>query len=358
MNRLKTYRDSFQKLIAIVGCILMIVAFSAKVNAQDASFSQYYASGLYLNPSLAGAASDLTFGSNYRSQWRSVVLPYVTSQMSIIYPLYRKDLDETHLGGLGFSVFNDRAGDGNFKTLGINGNFAYNLQLSSNQEHIVSMGIQAGIVQKNVDYTNLEWGEQYNPYIGFDATSVPSEAAFGSGVLYPDFSVGAIYYYNVAEEYHSKKMSGFLGASAYHLSQPNESFVEGLVSKLPMLIKVHGGVNYLVNRKFKLSPNVLFMMQNGATHMNGGLYATYRAFNAKKGLLKKTDVIAGAWYRHRDAFIISAGLHNRAYTIGLSYDYNTSSLRFASNGRGAWEISLALRRIKNRSPKSFATPRI
>ncbi len=346
------------KQISLIISLFIVVFAVPHAKSQDAVFSQFYASSLYLNPAFAGSNTNLSFSSNYRSQWKSIVLPYVTNQMSFVKPLYRDGLTETHIGGLGLSMYNDRAGDGNFKTLGININAAYNLQLTRNDEHIISFGIQGGIVQKNVDYTNLEWGEQYNPFIGFDATHIPGETQLGQNRIYPDIAAGAVYYYNIQEEFNAKKISAFAGVSAYHMNQPDESFVQDMESKLPVSIKAHGGVKYVLNRKMRLSPNVLFLTQNEVYQMNLGMYWNYRVLNSANELFKKTDLIVGAWYRYGDAFIASVGLHNKIYTLGFSYDYNTSSLRFATRGRGAWEVSLTLRKVENRKPKHFATPRI
>ena len=59
-----------------------------------------------------------------------------------------------------------------------------------------------------------------------------------------------------------------------------------------------------------------------------------------------------------DAFIFSTGLSNKAYTIGFSYDWNTSTLRRASGGRGAYELTLTVRKVKSSRDKHFGTPRI
>ena len=104
-----------KKLAIILG--LMVVVCS---KGQDASFSQYYSSELYLNPALASEELDLTFSSNYRTQWSSIVDAYQTSQMSLIYPFYSKDIEEKHLGGGGLSVFTDNAGNGALKSFGMN----------------------------------------------------------------------------------------------------------------------------------------------------------------------------------------------------------------------------------------------
>lgn len=342
------------KKILFIVCLLII----GVSQGQDAMFSQYYSSELYLNPALAGEEQDLTFSSNYRSQWRSIVLPYVTTQFSLVYPLYSKDIEARHVGGVGLSLYTDKAGDGNFKTLGLSATFAYNLKLTHDDLHNVSFAGQVGMVQKSVDLDKLQWGSQFNPYIGFDASEVPDESHLTSGTLYPDISAGVMYYYNVYKTLKKRSISGFFGGSAYHMNKPNESFADDRDSYLPVLYKVHGGLDIPISKKGSISPNVLTMIQKDVYLVDFGFYYTHEILSYPGKFLEETAVTVGAWMRPRDAFIFSAGIGNRAYQLGFSYDYNNSSLRFATRGRGAWEISLVVRWLKKHNIKRVYTPRI
>lgn len=329
-----------------------------KASAQDATFSQYYSSSLYLNPSFAGVEQDITFSSNYRSQWQSIIQPYVTNQLSFIYPIYVDEIKQTHIGGIGGSIYTDRAGEGNFKTLGANVNAGYKIPIES-ELHSFFVGTQLGIIQKSLDLSQLQWGDQYNPFIGFDAAKIPTEDNIITSHAYFDMGLGAIYYYNQNMANEDKKLSGFFGVSTYHLNQPNESLIEDDKSKLPILYKGHGGINIPFATRFIVSPNILIASQNSDYHLNGGLYLTYLLYQEHpSAILKGSEITLGGWYRNQDAFIMSAGVTHKAYTLGFSYDWNTSTLRYATKGRGAYEISLTLRKLKNRSPKHIATPRI
>ena len=336
--------------------ILLIASFGLR--AQDAAFSQYYSSELYLNPAMAGEEQYLTFSSNYRQQWKSIVLPYTTSQFSVVVPFFDKSVAEAHKGGFGFSVYNDRAGASNFRTTGINLTGAYNLPLTLDYSHNLSFGLQAGLIQKSIDYSDLEWGEQFDPFVGFDASITASEASLGNSTMYPDFSAGVMYYYNYQQDYNERKMSGFIGGSVYHLNTPNESFVAGVESTLPRLYKAHGGLNIPIAEKMHIAPNVLYMYQHQNDHVNLGLYLSYQVFGSTGDLLDEAEVILGTWYRLEDSFIFSVGMHQKAWTLGFSYDYNNSSLRHETRGQGAYELSLQIRRVKERSMKRIATPRI
>ncbi|TAH26708.1 MAG: type IX secretion system membrane protein PorP/SprF [Cytophagales bacterium] len=339
--------------------ILIIIVFINNSKAQDASFSQYYSSSLYLNPAMAGMEPTVAFLSNYRQQWRSIVMPYITSQVSIIHPITNPTGGRNlHIGGVGLSLLNDLAGDGNFKTNGVNANGAYNLYFTQEENQILTFGLQVGVIQKRIDYSNLQWGEQYNPYIGFDATINP-EVGVNSGTTYADIGAGVIYNY-VGFKKAINPVTGFVGFSAYHLNAPNESFYTSMVAKLPRLYKAHGGINILIGDKFKISPNVLFMYQGGRMLFNSGLYATFNLYEKDENIktLLPSELIFGVWHRLKDSFIFSVGVNNETYTFAMSYDVNSSNMRSYTQGRGAFEVSLSLRKARDKRFKRFNTPRI
>jgi len=57
-------------------------------------------------------------------------------------------------------------------------------------------------------------------------------------------------------------------------------------------------------------------------------------------VMKSSALSLGAYYRAKDAIVASMLLEYANYTIGISYDINTSSLTTASNGRGGMEVAL------------------
>lgn len=316
--------------------------------AQDASFSQYYASSLYLNPAFAGIESRLTLNANSRTQWKSVLSksPYLTNQISLIVPINIKGINEKHLGGVGVSVFNHKAGGGSLKTLGANFNVGYNLNLSS--LHVVSFGVQGGFVQRSLETDDLQWGSQYNQSFGghdptFNPGTTPDVSLFNNTVSFADFAGGIMYYYNPERDYEEKGLSFYLGAAAFHLSRPNESLLKDSTNKLPMLIKSHAGFEINLSEKFNVSPNVLLATQNQLMQINTGVYLTF-LFGDKEAKAAPSFMLLGAWYRLNDSYIFSAGVGNSVYTLGFSYDLNNSSLRYNTNGRGAYEISLKLQK--------------
>jgi type IX secretion system PorP/SprF family membrane protein len=336
-------------------CLLGGISWLLK--AQDAQFSQFYVSSLYLNPALAGQEGQLYFSSNYRMQWRSVVNPYVSNQITGVVPIKTKAELRNHKGGIGFSLYSDRAGDGNLKTNGFNLSGAYNLPLSKNEGNCLSFGLQLGFVQKSLDYNNLQWGSQYNPFVGFDANIDPSETALQNTRLYPDLSAGFVWYLNKDRKYEDKKWSAFLGGSAYHINQPNESMAKGAIYKLPMLLRGHGGIEFQLSNKVSFSPNVLYAYQKTQSQINAGAYFGFHLFDKSSSLTSNGKLLIGGWYRLKDAIVTTVAFATDSYQLGFSYDLNSSDLRYKTKGRGAYEISLVLRRLKDKKMERFSTPR-
>jgi hypothetical protein len=57
-------------------------------------------------------------------------------------------------------------------------------------------------------------------------------------------------------------------------------------------------------------------------------------------MLKPTSLYIGSWMRFNDAIIPYLGLEFDDFRLGITYDYNTSSLKTASQNKGGIEISL------------------
>ncbi len=348
----------FQKLF--LGCISLLATSLGW--AQDPNFSQYYAAPLYLNPALATAESEATFGMVYRSQWRSISFPQKIGQFSGIIPLHSRKQSLMQPGGIGFALYNDAAGEGNnLQTTGIQAGAAYNLPLTRTYTHVLSFGMQLGLIQRSVDLGDFRWGSQYEPatpYFGFNPTLTATIQTHGlrDKKLYPVVHAGVVWHLNGSSIAAHQPLRGFLGFSASNLNQPDESLIQGAVSRLPMLFRAQAGLIFDVSERIQLMPNLLGMQQNDHTQINVGSYIAYQPGSLTS--LSKTQLLFGGWYRVKDSFVLSTALVAKGYTIGFSYDITTSSLRYTTHGRGAWEVSLSYRIPKKTKTRRFATPLI
>lgn len=331
------------KAIFYVLCLLgMVCIFPGKGYAQvDAHFSQYYAYPLWLNPGLTGVMDgDFRVTANYRRQWASITSPFTTEALSFdTYPY--KNL------GVGVTVLNQSAGDGGYNYLNAMVSGAYRAILDKQATNIISIGIQGGIINRRFNPSKLQFGNQYNPIIGYDPTAPSGENFEKTAATSFDANFGIVYFNGNP----NTRFNPFGGVSVYHLSRPADPFLGTSDKRLPMRWNVHGGLRIKMNDQFNLTPQAIFIHQGNAREIAAGLYLQYL-------LPDYSDFLFGATYRVNDALIPFVGFHLGDFTLGVSYDVNVSQLKAASEGRGGIELSLSyIRHKKIRDPR-FICPRL
>ena len=342
----------------LFGMLLIFICLSFKLKGQDVHFSQYYANPAFLNPGLIGVEKDIYFGLSYRSQWRNLESPFNTYQFSIIHPLFSEGSENIQVGGLGLTVFQDESGsNAQFKTSGFLLTGSYNLRLDTRGKNVIGFGLQAGLTRKSIDLGSLQWGSQYNPLIGYDRTIIPDIVNVEERVIYPVINTGAVYYFNPGKQYYFNPWSGFLGFSVAYINRPNESFIDASTEIVPMLLKLHGGFETRIAKKWYLSPNALYMYQGIADELNVGAYFTYKALlMPNRRNLQLQSLTVGAWHRLGDAFIFNLGLATPSLSFGFSYDINAHQLNQQFQGLSTFELSLTYRVITGKGIKRFSTP--
>lgn len=335
---------------------IFIILFSLSLfqaKAQDPVFSQFYNSPIYLNPALIGEEENMFVNFAHRSQWGSLDFPYTTSQVSLVLPYYKDKhkKPEGNVGGIGVSVYGDEAGQGsNLKTYGGNASFAYNLHLSKKSINRITFAMQLGFIHKNIDSDKLEWGEQYNPFIGFDNTVRPAELDLIQNRTFLDVTAGTFWRYFANTDVKTVR-SVYAGFSASHLNHPDESVIEGSENRLPVLYKVHGGMIFALSQKASISANFLSQLQDNVNQTNIGSFLSYKLPFDTKGQMSNLITRVGAWYRVQDSFIASIDFLTNNLQFGFSYDWNVTSLRYNNRGTGSFEISMGYRFYKPAPPK-------
>lgn len=337
--------EAFNPYFRLAGMLLFLLNFTLGARGQDANFSQYYAAPLYLNPALAGVDPRITIGLNYRSQLKNDLFPNQSSQFSFILPVMGKGDGLSHKGGLGLSAYNEIAGQhSNFKVMGVNLAGAYNLYLRQDGSQKVTFAVQGGFVNKQIDFTNLTWGSQFDPFVGFDTSVNPSINFLNERAFYPVFNAGLMWYTSLGSGADSYGSNAYFGIAVGNLNEPDESLVEGETIRLPKLFKLNAGVDLGVSEKITISPNVLLKYQNEIFQFNAGTYIYYNLANAEgDGSANFTRLVLGSWYRYDDSFIVATGIDRNQFAVGFSYDMRISSLRHPDIGAGAYEISFTYR---------------
>ena len=310
-----------------IGSLCIGLLLMQSVLGQDFHFSQYDAAALNTNPALTGMfGGKHRFHIHYRTQWAAVVSrPFVTGQLSW-------DMRIDNRWSVGVQAINYNAGNGTYNIFQLLPSVSYSLPLTSDQFHRITFGLSAGFFNKSFNMSALTWGSQFEPGLeggSFNKNTDPGENLSRKNTFLPDFNAGALYFF--ADP--NAKVNPFLGFSAFHLSQPNESFLGGN-SKLPMRFLVHGGVKIGINDRLSILPKVYYQFQNKAQELT--ISAAVQYYIEKHNLF----LIAGATYRNSDAAIIEVGGRWKAWEARFSYDINFSSLTGVSKGRGATELSL------------------
>lgn len=311
------------KRILLSSCLL-IAGIS---QAQDPTFTQFYANPLYLNPAFAGSHGCPRFAMNYRNEWPSLSGNYVTYSAS--YDQYFRNIN----GGFGVLATHDQQGSGTIQTSMLGLIYSYHLKV--NRKFAMLFGARAAWYQKFLDWDKLSFGDQIDPRRGFilQTGDVPRPGNKG----FFDASAGMVGY--------SKHF--FFGFAAHHLNRPNESVIIGN-SPMPMRFTGHMGAEIPLGGKSKynnttsIMPNIIYQYQQGFQELNIGTYVKYGAFNA------------GAWFRNRDAFILTIGVNTGTFKVGYSYDVTVSRLNNGISG-GSHEVSLGIYTKCKPPTKTFRT---
>lgn len=302
--------------------------------AQDIHFSQYYASALTLNPALtANINGDFRASFGYRNQWFTIpvlnsVAPYQTYQASVDAPILRERLGNDGFG-FGGSFYADKAGDGALTTYSGMVSVAYHKAVDRYGRGRISLGIQAGVVSKQVKINDLIFETQLDNF-GWNPALSNGESFTNRSIIYPDVTVGAMWTHAPKDMWRY-----YLGFSMNHLSKPKESFLGDERNRLNYRYNVQAGMEIFLDSyyDFSISPTFLFMMQSNAQQYNFGLGLNYWVND-------DVAVFGGGFYRVMDAVIFNAGVEFYNTRVGLSYDINHSGLKAASKAQGAVEVSL------------------
>jgi type IX secretion system PorP/SprF family membrane protein len=311
---------------------------------QDAQFSQFDNSPLSINPAFAGAFNgDIRLLANYRNQW-SVSAPYNTFAFSCDMGIMKRKGKTGYLGA-GISFLSDKAGS---SALGLNqANLlvAYHEYISDH--NTISAGIIGGFAQRSIDFSKLEWNSQYNTSTNnFDPTLPSYETNYSQNKSYPDFGTGLQWAYTKGErnEITNDELNLNAGIAVFHVNKPNVSFYSSAKDNLPRKLELYG--NSLIgfqNSKYALTASFLYSQQGAANDviLGGLLRIKLQQESRHTGFIKGNTLAFGGYYHIGEAIIPEVQLEIADYALGMSYDINSSGIRYASSYLGAFEISLS-----------------
>lgn len=318
------------KLKILFGLLNLFLILS--VQGQDLHFSQFMNSPLTTNPANTGFIPDGDYrvGVNFRNQWSSVMaIPYKTISAFGDVQVMRNQFENGWLGAGGY-ILRDVAGSGNLTSTKVYGSLAYHQLIDAGS--LVSAGFNIGWANKQINVLNLKFPDQFDGKF-FDNKLPTSVVLTKNNINYLDIQLGLNYAY-----FPTDKIYLNAGYSAQHVNKPRESFFDqsaGIDNRLA--IRHTGFLNgsFLVNRQWLINPNIYYTTQAKSFELVGGINTHYDLTGDGE-----YQMIAGLYYRMKDAFIPMVGLQWTDIKATFTYDATMSTLKNFNNGRGAFEFSL------------------
>lgn len=314
--------------IYVIGPLLLI---SQRLYCQDIHFTQFYANPLTMNPAqTAWYDGNVRLNMMYRTQWAAIDnKAYQTVSVSAEKQLHFYD----HTYGFGLQMLHDESG---YVGLTVNKILASGAFAFHTGGHVLSLGIQAGVTQKNTDISKYSYDSQFD--LGGDEIfnrMLANGEDEGDALIHMSIHAGAMWKKQLTYNYIAEA-----GFSFFNINTPYESLhgVELDETKQALRTAIQIGGTILLNKKVHLHPNFAYMMQDKATDLLIGMNLSY-------ALQKQISLYGGTlfrygWAKNYDASAWIVGAKIKQFDIGFSYDINISSLREATNLRGAFEVTL------------------
>ena len=308
--------------------------------AQDAHFTQFYASPTYLSPAFAGTGVQSRFALAYRDQWPAIPGTFTTVHASFDH--YLREINS----GIGVTVVHDRAGSGALRYTSVNAQYAYEFQLK--RKVFLRPALQFGYVQHSVDWGSLVFGDQ----LARGGNVGTYESLEGRTARWSDVGSGLLYF----------TPKTWLGASWLHMNKPNQSLLLG-ESAVPGRFSLHGG------RRMRIRTPVIRHKQNYIiAAFNFRSQGKYDQLDLG-AYFEREPIFMGLWYRgiplfksyapgygNSDAIAIVLGVKVNDLRIGYSYDLTISKL--AGRSGGAHELTLVYEIADKRKKKSIEKRRV
>ena len=308
--------------------VCLCLVFFLENDAQDLHFSQFQTSPQNHNPALTGIFSgDKRFAANYRRQWFSVPVDYLTFSGSYDRKFRADGANSFWSAG---AVFNyDRAGDADLAMafLGVSGSYTH----AFSPAVLGTAGVRVGGGQRSFRTDSLLWGNYWTG--DFVNTSLSSgEPNFDTEKFYFDLAAGL----NLRFQKDARTKLD-VGAGFFHLNEPNNTFYSDASVKLPVrsAFQMYGSVE-LVSR-LDLVVNAIYQTEGPYQEVVlGGMLNIH--VSLKKA--REVQVGVGVGVRLDDALIPQVAIAYDGWRAGFSYDVNTSIFDVATNQRGGPEFSL------------------
>jgi len=333
--------NGFSPFGRIFVSIALICLSSLFMSAQDIHFTQIQASPLQINPANTGITyANLRLVNNYRNQWRTFEAPYNTIGVSLDKGLHVRNQNF----GIGVLILHDVSSP---HELSVDKFYLSAGYSKFYKNHQFSVGLQPGMVYKNINTAGLTFHSQFDQNTGqFDPSLPSNEDNLQENVSYFDLNVGFLWSARI------RNLRPAAGFSVLHLTRPVEGFISGIDSfRLALRYNLHGSILIPLPGKFDITPTMLYSTVPGSNAFIGG---GILGFSLENPLMSIQRIYALGLFRvnpvrNFDAIMVGTGLQSSRLEVAVSYDMNLSSVRKVNNFYGAFEVSLIFRSINFKS---------
>lgn len=348
-----------------IGVFFLLSLFGFQMNAQDIHFSQFGNSPVNINPALSGMfAGDFRFTGNYRSQWNSVPVSYLTFSGAIDTKIdkYCSNHDQWGIG----LIFNyDRAGDSRLYKgqLGLTGSYTHRV----NTNNFISAGLMLSGYQRGFDMEDLQWDRQFEGR-WFDPNRWHGENIPSTSVTYGDFSIGFNWHYQKPTRYvnwnPNNRTKLDVGGALFHINRPNKSFWEDddVIVELGRRLALYGIGIFRLTDALDLKVQAMHQRQESDTEVSRGFLSPHQEtvvgiggkLHLDQGRARQLSILLGLNFRlpdsetSFDALIPTVEIQYNAWRVGLSYDINMSMFDIATDRFGGPELALQYIFVKPR----------
>lgn len=327
------------------GLFILLFGISIHLNAQDIHFSQFYNSPMNLNPALAGVfPEDIRFIGNYRRQWSTVPVPYLTFSGAYDTKIFNNIAPNGYFA-VGGIINYDRQGTSPLTLTQLSLTGSYTHQVSD--YNFLTVGFQVGTFTRAFKIDDLTFENQFNGDI-FDPSLDSRESFENTNITFLDIGTGVNFHVQT-----DAGLSMNIGAGLFHVTRPSQNFYNQTDANLPFRITGHITGIAPVHPKMDVRFRLLSQFQGPYHEYLGGGALVYKINDARGS---EMAVNIGTNYRYSDesdAVIPTLGVRYLMWYAELSYDINVSQFTEATNGAGGPEIAVIYTITKVRPPAAF-----
>jgi type IX secretion system PorP/SprF family membrane protein len=324
-------------------CIVLLMSLFLFTNifvwAQDIHHSQFYTTPLFNNPGNTGNSGENSrVALNYRNQWSKIGVPYKTFYASVDQAVAISG----QTFGIGGYVVHDKSTTYGLTTNELMLSLSYSKYINNHQ---FTIGLQPGFGFKSYDLSALTFGSQFdNATSQYSSSLSSSESGLATSVNYFDLNVGFFWRTLI------RNIMPSAGISFQHVLRPVVSFSSSQTTRQSIRINFSSQVIVPVGNQYDVVPSINYSYLPGTSELllgtTEGYYLPNQNLSVKK--IYAINLCRINPFTDVDAVILGGGLKFTKFDLGVSYDFNVSSLAKLSQLNGAFEISLIYTGGKNK----------